>query len=262
MNQNRATKTRTQAVIKLAKMMQLELAAAICSDYKLDFKERFSLNEVYTFFRSIDIQESLLVQKIIGHFTETGQYAKIYVPEDRWDVIPGVCTELAAWGFTEPNEQTNKYTERQNKIVSNTFVSTGEVGFSFGSNTHLYRFLIPQVITSENLKYIIYEHNPELSTFPELAGILSRNFDSIIVRDIDNYKFSASELIDCHSSGKTKRMNTTMQVKLAEMCATEYSNQHYIGKKISDTIVIQIHLIYSWQRKHRQSYTTKYSKLA
>ena len=45
MNQNRAAKTRTQAVIKLAKMMQLELAAAICSDYKLDFKERFSLKQ-------------------------------------------------------------------------------------------------------------------------------------------------------------------------------------------------------------------------
>ena len=222
MNQNRATKTRTQAVIKLAKMMQLELAAAICSDYKLDFKERFSLNEVYTFFRSIDIQESLLVQKIVGHYMESGQTAKIYVPKERWNTIPGLCSELATWGFMEPNEQTEKYTERQHNINTDTFISTGQVGFSFGSNTHLYRFLIPQMLISENLSYIIYEHDPEMSTFPELARILSNSFDNIIVRDIDNYKFSARDLIDCHTSGKTKRMNTTMQVKLSEMC-NEYS---------------------------------------
>ena len=47
MKQDRATKTRIQAVLKLAKTMYLEMAGAICSDYKLDFKERFTLGEVY-----------------------------------------------------------------------------------------------------------------------------------------------------------------------------------------------------------------------
>ena len=50
MNQNRAAKTRKQAVIKLAKMMHLEFAGAICSDYKLTFRRRLTLEQTYTYF--------------------------------------------------------------------------------------------------------------------------------------------------------------------------------------------------------------------
>ena len=38
MNEERQIKTRAHARLKLAKMMQLEFAGAICSDYKLSIK--------------------------------------------------------------------------------------------------------------------------------------------------------------------------------------------------------------------------------
>ena len=76
MNQNRAAKTRKQAVIKLAKMMHLELAGAICSDYKLTFRRRLTLEQTYTYFESLDIQEGLLVAKILRHFIQYGEYAQ------------------------------------------------------------------------------------------------------------------------------------------------------------------------------------------
>lgn len=236
MNEDRALKTQAYAQIKLGKMMQLEFAGAICSDYKLEYQERFTLEETYKFFDSIGIKESIWISNLIRHYVQTTEYKKIIIPEEIWDISPAICFELTEWGFAQPSEQSGKYKEINSEMNIETFVSTGEVGFSFGSNTHLFRFLIPQMMTSDNLRYIIYEYCTTLSTFPELPKLLNKRFDAIIVRNIDSYKLNADDLIECHISGKTKRMNTTMQKLFSEMCGVEYSNLHYMGpKKINDS---------------------------
>ena len=60
-------------------------------------------------------------------------------------------------------------------------------------------------MTSENLKYIIYEHSSTLSTFPELPKLLNKRFEKIIVRNIDDYKFNADDLMNAIFQARQKK---------------------------------------------------------
>ena len=117
----------------------------------------------------------------------------------------------------------DNFNVKRKSLGTNIYVSTGEVGFSFGSNTHPFRFLIPEILAGDNCKYIIYDHGLDLSTFPLLPELLSRYFHQIEVRDVDTYKYNSNDLIECHASQTSKSMVRRQQETLTQMCGFDYA---------------------------------------
>ena len=197
---------------KLMLMMRFELICALSADDLNGFAGKKNLDEVANFYRAHAGEAVSLIDNMSASLIRTGTVSV----KDRYDKkiikpkYPKLFSKIFDWTTTAEEKGDDVKFAREEQREDDIYISKAEIGFSFGSNTHLFRYLIPKLLLKVKAKLRIYMFPDEFRSYRDLILRVGKHFSFIECYSIDKHQFSHSELKQCHEAKDCAEMTNIL----------------------------------------------------